>query len=317
VWFEHCAYFDGELQEVLTMLPQTAQVEALHDSPKPDSTRATSVVLASSSEYLRGAMNAAAILRGHCIATIKEPRLLFGRKQYLLLLSHMRSYSTVLGHVLGSHDDISGSIEWHRPYRNRFDLLRLRYMTYYTHNHKIGAKYSFDKILHNYALSPRILNMDNVRVIFTLREPVATIRSIINMSLYFDKEGLVQELRDPENVCEYYTRRLKTLERHCLDLNKRALYFDAEDLIHRTDKLLAFLKRELGLGRDMSASYDVYDHTGSARSGDTSEKIKIGRIDHNERNLSGIEVPESILARATDAYEECRTMLCQRCLSPS
>ena len=47
-------------------------------------------------------------------------------RRYLFVLGHMRSYSSLLCHILGSHPQINGYCETHVKYRSRFDLLRLR-----------------------------------------------------------------------------------------------------------------------------------------------------------------------------------------------
>jgi hypothetical protein len=45
----------------------------------------------------------------------------------LFLLGHMRSYSSVLSHILGSHPQISGYCETHTKYRTWVDLWKLRW----------------------------------------------------------------------------------------------------------------------------------------------------------------------------------------------
>jgi hypothetical protein len=54
---------------------------------------------------------------------IRVASLLAPRKS-LFVLGHMRSYSSLLCHILGSHPQIDGYCETHIKYRTRFDLLR-------------------------------------------------------------------------------------------------------------------------------------------------------------------------------------------------
>ena len=44
---------------------------------------------------------------------------------YIFVLSHMRSFSSLLCHILGSHSEISGYLETHLSYIGRSDLHRL------------------------------------------------------------------------------------------------------------------------------------------------------------------------------------------------
>ena len=47
---------------------------------------------------------------------------------YLFLLSHMRSYSSLMSHLLGSSPQIDGYGEMHLRYRTRLSLLALPWM---------------------------------------------------------------------------------------------------------------------------------------------------------------------------------------------
>lgn len=254
----------------------------------------------------------------HGIATIREPRLLVARRQYLFLLSHMRCYTTVLGHILGGHEEIAGSYEVHQSYTSGWDLIRLRYVTYYMHTRKFAKKYFFDKILHDsHVVSPAILNRNDVRVLFSLRDPADAIRSMIHVSLnYTDHPDKRPEYPDTYRLGEYYVARLKTLEGLCLSLEKRALYFDGDDVVNDTQRLFAFLKRELGLNRDLSEEYPTYAHTGTYHLGDPSERIRKGRLDRERTDLSYIAPPECVIERAREAYARCRALLRERCTCP-
>jgi hypothetical protein len=254
--------------------------------------------------------------KGYIVTTLKEPRLVLHRKRYLLMLSHMRCYTSLLGHILGSHPEIDGSSETHLPYRNRIDLLKLKYRVYFL-NKKINGKYIFDKILHNHPIAPEILDNPRVKILFALRLPDDAIRSIVNMALNLDRSHQVAEFRDPRNVLNYYVGRLDTLKQQCQGMKARALYIDADDLLSQTDRVFTFLKRELKLSQDLSENYETFDHTGQPQAGDVSSRIKSGKIDRKKSDFREIEIPDDILARAREAHDSCRTVLRERCLSPS
>ncbi len=191
--------------------------------------------------------------------------------------------------------------------RNRLDLIKLRYVTYWLNDRKTGAKYIFDKtLLPAIPVSNSVLNRDDVTVLFSLRDPERTIRSYTSLI----HDPLLY--RQPSVGCDLYIKRLQSLEQHCLALERKPLYFDANDLILRTSDLLQALRRELRLSDDLSEHYDTFGHTGNPRRGDPSERIKAGRIDRNQSDYQDIVVPDELMQQARAAYEHCRSLLRER-----
>jgi hypothetical protein len=68
----------------------------------------------------------------------KTPDVFLGRRKYIFLLSHMRSYSTLLCHILGSHSEVSGYSEARQAYVGIRDLFTLRYKVYLTNNNSLN-----------------------------------------------------------------------------------------------------------------------------------------------------------------------------------
>jgi hypothetical protein len=268
--------------------------------------------------FISDTMIAAATAKSYAITTIKEPQILLGHKRYILLLSHPRCYTSLIAHIFGSHPEIVGSCETYNRLRNRRDLIRLRYMTYWLNDRKIKGKYIFDKILNcDIQISSVILNRDDVTVVFTVRGPERTIPSMIRLGFdprfkgkQYDGQGWEQH-QDPAYACDFYIRRLESLEQHCLGLKEKPLYFDADDLIERTTDLLQALRRELQLSQDLSERYETFEHTGNV-CGDTSEQIKSGGIDRTKSDYTDIVVPDDLMERARAAYEHCRSLLRER-----
>jgi hypothetical protein len=54
----------------------------------------------------------------------------FSRTQYLFVISHMRSRSSLLSHILGSHPQVIGYSELHQSYQRWSDLLWRRTLAY-------------------------------------------------------------------------------------------------------------------------------------------------------------------------------------------
>ena len=121
---------------------------------------------------------------------VQGPAVFTSKKKYLFVLSHMRSYSSLLAHILGSHEEISGYSEIHQSYRWWYDLMRLRYKVYLANNNQLNGRFVLDKMLHNRSyISDSILNRNDVHIILMLRNPEDTARSIINMGIRAANKG--------------------------------------------------------------------------------------------------------------------------------
>jgi hypothetical protein len=129
-------------------------------------------------------------------------------RRNLFVLGHMRSYSSVLCHVLGSHPQIDGYCETHIKYRTRFDLLRLRSRVVKLTGEPLRGRYILDKVLHNYPLANSILRSPNTVGLVLVRRPQPTVQSIINMGLHYSD---IAWHRDTEAVARYYEERLAAL----------------------------------------------------------------------------------------------------------
>jgi hypothetical protein len=244
----------------------------------------------------------------YAAATIREPRILLGRKRYILLLSHPRCYTSLIAHILGSHPEIVGSCETYSHLRNGRDLIRLRYLTYWLNGRKIPVRYVFDKILVHYiSLSSEILNRDDVTVLFALRGPERTIPSMTRFCFDESHRGRVAFAGD------FYINALQSLEQRCLALKKPAFYFDGSDVVTRTADLLKSLEWLLGLNQHLSERYQTFRHTG-IEGGDPSGRIKCGSINRTEDDYHEIVVPDDLMQRAQASYEHCRSLLRERCI---
>src|SRR5258707_13269189 len=76
-------------------------------------------------------------------------------RRTLFLLGHMRSYSSVLSHVLGSHPQINGYCETHTKYRTYFDLWKLHRRGRKLTGEAATRDYVLDKMLDEYPQTPR------------------------------------------------------------------------------------------------------------------------------------------------------------------
>ncbi|MGY0392954.1 sulfotransferase family protein [Bizionia sp. KMM 8389] len=234
----------------------------------------------------------------------RNPEILLGKKEYLFVVSHMRSRSTVLCHILGNNPEVCGYKELHRSYKNQLSLINMQIELVTDLKCKLTNKYLLDKLLHNTLISDEILAKTQPKILFLLREPEATIKSIINMGA---KTG-VAWYSDVEKVTAYYCNRLLQMERLADRLGKDYLFVESDDLIEDTETTLQNITDWLGLKTPLKASYNTFKDTGVKGFGDPLENIKSGVLKAT-RGYDTIEVPKELLAKAKEAYEKCNDSL--------
>jgi len=230
---------------------------------------------------------------------------------YIFVVSHMRSFSTLLCHILGSNSEISGYVETHLSYLGRIDLNRLTAMVRETTGDPASRKYVLDKVLHNYAyIAPDVLRRPNVKVLFLLRNAADTLRSILSLFVGGDTNGPIS---NPEQALDYYVTRLQTIEEYSAQAGAEAKFLESERLIEDTDADLEGLSVWLGLSERLSANYRTFKFTGLDYFGDPSPNIKSGQIvasaEIRHRNDVPVPVPGTILRRGSEAYAACRGTL--------
>jgi len=234
-----------------------------------------------------------------------NPVRFLGKKKYIFVVSHMRSYSSLLSHILGSHGEISGYAEMKQSYSSWTDFIRLRHKVYMANGNRLDGGYVLDKILHNsHTISETILDQGHVRLVFLLRNPEVAMKSIINM-------GKTGNFGNAEWVLDYYLGRLKQLQDYARTSNGRMLFVDSETIIEGTDYLLDYLSDWLELGSKLTAKYSNFEYTGAPRYGDPSSFIKRGRIVRTPKDYHSIHIPSEMIRRAEDAYDACRRTLLQ------
>ncbi len=222
--------------------------------------------------------------------------------KYLFLLSHMRGYTTLLSHILGNHPDIAGYTENHQSYNSNFGFKQLEIKLSLLLGTAELPEYLCDKVLHNeYKIAPRYLHHKNVYSIMMIRKPENTIRSIINMGQSYTVTS--RWYQDPDKVTEYYIKRLQKLIEYKRKSPKNYCFIRAESLLEDTDHTLQKLTSFLDLKESLSEEYDTFSFTGTNMLGDPSENIKKGKVIKDPSDYSEIEIPATLLKRATEAYD--------------
>ena len=229
----------------------------------------------------------------------------FSRTQYLFVISHMRSRSSLLSHILGSHPQVIGYSELHQSYHRWNDLLWRRTLAHLERRGSLRDKYLLDKVLHNqHPISPGILGAPNTRCIFLLREPESTLKSIRHMS---SLTGAAQYKDFGKNLA-YYRSRLALMSDYASKCPTNGCFVESDNLIDDTDAVLHRLTQWLGLTMPLQPEYSIFTDTGRPVKGDPSDNIKSGKV-LKTAGPQGVEVPPALLEEAHAAHEACKRQL--------
>lgn len=245
--------------------------------------------------------------RDTAVLLARHPRVFLGRRAYVFVLGHMRSYSSLLCHILGSHPEIAGYAEMHLGYRSALDLLRARARVARSLNGALPGRFVLDKILHEeYSVAATILERADVHPVILLRRPLPSIASIIKMGQQLPG---ISWYSDPAQVADYYVRRVEGLVRLMRGVASPYLFLSAEELVDEPQKSLAGLAGYLELDEPLSERYSIFPRTGEIGSGDNSPSIMTGRV--LPESSPPAEPPLGVAQRdrVTRVYAECRALL--------
>lgn len=232
-----------------------------------------------------------------------HPSVFLGGREYVLILSHMRSYSSLLAHLLGSHPEVSGYAEMNVAYKRRRDLVRLRAEVARSLDGRLEGRFVLDKVLHDHhPISHAVLSAPVVHPIFLVRRPVKALASIVKMNERLPELALYP---GGSEVTTYYVNRLATLEQLALDRRDGAFVLRAESLVTDPETALARLGRFLGLRTPIETSYSTFPLTGVPGSGDFSGAIWEGHIRSQQSSSPQPALSPDLLDVAERAYAHC------------
>lgn len=218
----------------------------------------------------------------------------------------MRANTTLLGHIFGSHDDISGYYEHHIGYYSWKSLLRNKLKFSNENPREPVTSIYFDKVLHNeHYIDDKILKNHNVSVFFMLREPEKTLKSIVSL---YNKIDPNDELCDPHYAAEYYIYRLDEMLRIATKYSelKDVYYLDSEALVGGAEVALSKISDWFSIIPVLKPEYKTFELSGKRKYGDSSENIKKGVINTKPSNYDEIDIEEKILSNCTEAYNVTR-----------
>jgi len=225
----------------------------------------------------------------------------------IFLLSHMRAFTSLAGHILGSHPGINGYFEMHISYDDASALDKQLDMFLQFETPKKNSRYLFDKLLHNdYRLNTGLFEPAGLKLLVALMEPEKTVKSIVDL---FQQKGTEALYASPLEAANYYIERIRVLADFCRTTDQPYYYYDAELFQEAPDRLLGKLTDWLELASPLTGRYQLFSQTGKAGKGDSSRFIYSGKIEKTRVDYSHITVPENILSRARESYRDCRSSI--------
>jgi hypothetical protein len=228
-------------------------------------------------------------------------------KTHIFLMSHMRAYTSLFGHIMGSNPAICGYYEMHIGYYSWKSPIRQKLLYFQQEKPKPGFSCMFDKILHNeHRVSVDVLNSHRAKTIFCLRQPQDVIPSILKLYRDIDPS---HEFNSEAFATRYYIQRLAMLESIAKSVERDFFYLDAESIKLRSDECLGSLSDWLQLATPLSDTYSLQQHTSKERYGDSSEALRAGRIRKETSQYAQWPVNEDLMQNALCAYRSARSTL--------
>lgn len=218
----------------------------------------------------------------------------------------MRSGSSLLMHLLVSHEELLGIGERNVVFQKPRDLSKLELISRWKYRQLFSnQKYFVDQINHNkFTPYHSLWNEYPIQIIFLVRNPSESISSLLNLSKqhYNDKWSL-------EMAENYYTNRLLGMQQiyDSITVKTSALCIQYEELISDPEKELVRIQSFLALKNSIKSSYELFDF--SRKSGDPSAQILEGKIIKTNKNLhkipaDSLEKMNSIRARFIQNFDQ-------------
>ena len=233
-------------------------------------------------------------------------------QQYVFLLSHMRSYTSLFSHLLANNPEVDGFQEAKLSYPDMRSLKHLLGAVAIESRRRPG-RLVLDKVLHNrLQVCDEILGSERVFPIFMLRRPEATLKSLLSL---YSREKVGDDHWSEADALDYYSDRLEglaQLAQRSQAAGPRPLYLDAEVLTDDTPAAFAALERYLSLATPLTEAYAVHKKSGREGFGDPSANLKTGSIQRKRKSHDAALAPAT-LARAESAYKHCREILRGAC----
>lgn len=222
------------------------------------------------------------------------------KQKTILLLSHMRANTSLIGHILGDHPEINGYYEMHIGYYSWKSKIRQKFRFFVTHQEEPVKPFLFDKVLHSeHEVTQSFMDRDDVTILICIREPIKSVQSIVSL---YKKNDPSHEFATEAGAAEYYIERCNTLAGIALSLHSRFTFYSAESLVQDTDLTLQSLTQAIGLKTLLSSTFKTKKLTGVGKTGDNSGNLNNGKIVEVKTKYKHLDLPEGKIDELNRAY---------------
>jgi hypothetical protein len=247
-----------------------------------------------------------------------RPLSLTVQNNFVFILGHMRSGSTLLTHLLCTSEEIVGYGETHTNYRRRSDLAKLLCsVRVNTTLNPLKYRYVLEKIVSTqHPICRSVLTDQRIRYVFLIREPLGSLASIVNMRQHFHPDETHSQV--VAFATQHYTERLGQLRRFAeiIDDPQKCLMVTHQQVLNDTTVTFTALERFLDLRSPLREEYDVMATTGKPGVGDPFPNIRLGKI-HRSLPKKHVDLSNSQRYTVQECYEECTQTLSAMMQSPA
>lgn len=244
-------------------------------------------------------------------AKLRRAQATIAPKKHIFLMSHMRAYTSLLGHIMGSNPEICGYYELHIGYYSFKSLIRQKLIYFENEDVKPGFRYMFDKVLHDdHRVATDLLDRAQCIPVFSLRDPRQTVPSIVNLYQRIDPDHVFATV---QGATEYYVKRVSSLKTIAESLHSDYYYIDAEGLTQNSETLLGALSEWFALREPLSEEYQLQRETGRHKSGDSSSRMTAGTIEKKKPDEKKHNIPAELEDLAVSTYQAARAFMTADC----
>lgn len=231
----------------------------------------------------------------------RKPSVLKPQKT-ILLLSHMRANTSLIGHILGDHSEINGYYEMHIGYYSWKSKIRQKLRYFNSHPEDSVKRCLFDKVLHSeHEVTNSFMSMPNVKIMYCVREPIKSVQSIISL---YKKNDPSHKFATDIGAANYYIERCKSILKLAANSPNDYLFYTAESLVEDPETTLHRITKFLGLKQPLSSSFKTQKLTGVGTTGDNSGNLNNGEIVRIKSTYPALHIESTLLNKMQSVYSE-------------
>ena len=225
---------------------------------------------------------------------------IISKQKTILLLSHMRANTSLIGHILGDHPEINGYYEMHIGYYSWKSKIRQKLRFFAAHSDEQVKPFLFDKVLHSdHEVTPSFMLRDDVTILICIREPIKSVQSIVSL---YAKNDPSHEFATEAGAAEYYIERCNTLTDIARNLHSKFTFYSAESLVKDTNATLQSLTKAIGLRTALSSTFKTKKLTGVGTTGDNSGNLNNGKVVEVKSEYKQLDLPEAKIDELKRVY---------------